>query len=122
MGNCQLIRILKDEDWDAFHALASDVRQTTDDLWGWLLSRGYVISRSAVWRYVAACRDRAMFPARSTLGCRSDSALRRKLTAWIQTLQGAELAMVGVMAAFLVDAGERAKCPDRKRRLSAKRG
>ncbi len=97
----RVAKLLRDEHWPAFHALALDTLTTIDDLHGWLRDHGYQVSRGAVHNYARYCRRGVLFDLRRQLGGRSDAELRRQLAAWAENLSGEALTSLAFQAAFL---------------------
>jgi hypothetical protein len=95
--------LLSEADRSAFHALASNELTTIDALHGWLVERGYVVSRGAVANYRNHCRRGFLSKLRSQLDARSDAELRTKLAGWARQLSGGDLVSVAFLAAFMAE-------------------
>lgn len=99
----RVVKLLSAEHWKPFHALLADRRMTVDGARAWLLERGYVLSRSAVWNYIDYQRGgKPAVRVRRLFGSCTDAELRRKVADWLPRLHGRELSSLAMFAAFML--------------------
>ena len=93
--------ILTAADWEPFHALLHERKQTVRSLHAWLIGRGYACSTNAVWNYRRAVRNTAIPTANPSLSCGTDAAARKRIANILPRLHGRELAYLAVLAEFI---------------------
>jgi hypothetical protein len=94
-------RLLNAEQLKQFIAMAP--RRTTDELHEWMLARGKTIGRTAVGNYLRRLRQQTALRFVPLIGCESDAARRRQLTAWAAMLSGETLAGLLRFAAYQIN-------------------
>lgn len=99
---CRVETLLRDEEWEAFHALLADRRTTVDAARQWLTDRGRRISRGAVHRHMRLQRDRGLPALGRDVGTADDGELRARVFAAARALGGRELRTSALVAVALM--------------------
>jgi len=101
--------VIRQDDIDQLHALIAWEGNTIRMIHGWLLERGYRVSRNATWRYMRHVRCKIAGASLLTLKSADEDACRALINETANRLKGSELVYAAGALLYLHCLGVRRK-------------